>query len=177
MFAARRVEKTCPACGEQQRRTQAKFCRTCGRSLAVLSYLPTDNLRASYRTRHAPPAAVAASSKIDVPPKSMARQKIVQAHLNMPDKPARASLLADAEQNTWAAVAVAFTTYALVPYLGILFCPGAFVAGGLGLARAQRLPQKAGQRAARLSVWLSLAICFAQLLLWWILFSVPDWNK
>lgn len=156
----------CPACGEAVQRRASKFCRTCGRSLAFLDYLPADNLRASYRAR-----------RMVAPQRSVASQKTPAAtNLSVLDKSSR-SLLADAEPNTWAAIALAFTTYALVPYLGILFCPGAVVAGGLGLARARRLPHGAGHRAARLSIYVSFAICLAQLLLWWVLFSVPDWQR
>ena len=37
-----------------------------------------------------------------------------------------------------AAIARAFATYSLVPYLGILFCPGAVLIGGFGVARSYR---------------------------------------
>ena len=76
-----------------------------------------------------------------------------------------------------AATAFAFVTYALVPYLGILFCPGALLFGGVGLVRAWRAPQAGHMRAAALSLALGLLVLCAQLLLWWILYKVPEWAR
>lgn len=76
-----------------------------------------------------------------------------------------------------AATAMAFVTYALVPYLGILFCPGAIAFGGVGLVRAWRAPQSGHARAAALSLALGLLVLCAQLLLWWILYKVPGWSR
>ena len=80
-------------------------------------------------------------------------------------------------ENGAAAMAMAFVTYALVPYLGILFCPGALVFGGVGLVRAWRAPQRGQARAAALSLALGLLVLCAQLLLWWILYKVPEWAR
>jgi len=76
-----------------------------------------------------------------------------------------------------ASTAFAFVTYALVPYLGILFCPGALVFGGLGLVRAWRAPRPGHARAAVLSLALALLVLGAQLFLWWILYKVPEWSR
>ena len=75
------------------------------------------------------------------------------------------------------ATALAFVTYALVPYLGILFCPGALLLGGFGLLRARRAPHAAARREYALSFALGLLILCAQLLLWWILYKVPEWSR
>jgi hypothetical protein len=75
------------------------------------------------------------------------------------------------------ATAMAFVTYALVPYLGILFCPGALLFGGVGLVRAWRAPQAGHARAAALSLALGLIVLCAQILLWWILYKVPEWSR
>ena len=75
------------------------------------------------------------------------------------------------------ATALAFVTYALVPYLGILFCPGALLVGGFGLLRARRAPQTGARREFALSFALGLLILCAQLLLWWILYKVPEWSR
>lgn len=80
-------------------------------------------------------------------------------------------------ENGAAATAMAFVTYALVPYLGILFCPGALFFGGLGLMRARRAPQTVDARAAVLSLVLGLLVLCVQLLLWWILYKVPEWSR
>jgi hypothetical protein len=78
-----------------------------------------------------------------------------------------------------ASTAFAFVTYALVPYLGILFCPGALLFGGVGLLRAWRSPHggHAAARASALSIALGLLVLCAQLLLWWILYKVPEWAR
>ena len=76
-----------------------------------------------------------------------------------------------------AATAMAFVTYALVPYLGILFCPGALLFGGVGLIRAWRAPHAGHARASALSLALALLVLCAQLLLWWILYKVPEWSR
>ena len=76
-----------------------------------------------------------------------------------------------------ASTAFAFVTYALVPYLGILFCPGALVFGGLGLVRAWRRPRPGHARASALSLALALLVLCAQLFLWWILYKMPEWAR
>jgi hypothetical protein len=86
-------------------------------------------------------------------------------------------MMARGSENGAAATAMAFVTYALVPYLGILFCPGALLFGGVGLVRAWRAPQAGHARAAVLSLALGLLVLCAQLLLWWILYKVPEWSR
>lgn len=73
--------------------------------------------------------------------------------------------------------ALAFVTYSLVPFLGILFCPGAVLVGGFGLVRSRRAPHAHARRASLLGFALGLVILCAQLLLWWILYKVPDWSR
>ena len=80
-------------------------------------------------------------------------------------------------ENGAAATAMAFVTYALVPYLGILFCPGALLFGGVGLVRAWRAPRPGHARAAIVSLVLGLVVLCAQILLWWILYKVPEWSR
>ena len=85
--------------------------------------------------------------------------------------------MARGTENGAAATAMAFVTYALVPYLGILFCPGALVFGGVGLVRAWRAPHSGHARPAALSIALGLLVLCAQLLLWWILYKAPEWAR
>ena len=68
-------------------------------------------------------------------------------------------------ENGAAATAMAFENNGLVPYLGLIFGPGALFFGGLGLLRAWRAPQQAGhaRRAAALSLALGLPIAGATL--------------
>ena len=79
-------------------------------------------------------------------------------------------------RNGTSQAALAFATYALVPYLGILFCPGAVLLGGLGLFYSLRTPQDGGRRAAYASIALGLVILCVQLLLWWVIVKMPEWT-
>jgi hypothetical protein len=76
-----------------------------------------------------------------------------------------------------AGTARAFATYSLVPYLGILFCPGAVVLGTVGVVRSYR-SQPAGESSrgvCYVSTIVGLVVLALQLLLWWILYQVPRW--
>ena len=77
-----------------------------------------------------------------------------------------------------AATAKAFATYSLVPYLGILFCPGAVLLGTLGLVKSYRSHQtrnESGRVVCYMSTIVGLVVLAVQLLLWWILYQVPRW--
>jgi H+/Cl- antiporter ClcA len=72
----------------------------------------------------------------------------------------------------------AFATYSLVPYLGIVFCPGAVLLGAVGVVRSYRsrqLSSKSGRNACYASTIVGIVILAVQLLLWWILYQVPKW--
>ena len=72
----------------------------------------------------------------------------------------------------------AFATYSLVPYLGIVFCPGAVVLGTVGVVRSYRshqLSSESGRDACYASTIVGLVVLVVQLLLWWILYQVPMW--
>jgi H+/Cl- antiporter ClcA len=72
----------------------------------------------------------------------------------------------------------AFATYSLVPYLGILFCPGAVLLGTLGVVRSYRSQQTNGDSSRRVyyaSTIVGLVVLAVQLLLWWILYQAPKW--
>jgi hypothetical protein len=84
--------------------------------------------------------------------------------------------LVDERLNGLASIARAFATYSLVPYLGILFCPGAVVVGAVGIVRSYRSSGTDVARAAcYLSTTIGAVVLVAQLLLWWILYQVPVW--
>ena len=151
----------CPACGADARE-QARFCATCGRVLEG-SYFPTDALRSSYH-----------------------QQEEFEKNLRGKPKPARAEKKGEAkvtgnvfatEKNNIAKMALAFATYALVPYLGILFCPFAVLFGGFGLMRSYRFPKHGGRQASFTSIILGVVILLAQLILWWLLYKVAELNR
>lgn len=79
-------------------------------------------------------------------------------------------------RNGASTTALAFVTYSLVPYLGILFCPGAVVMGIVGLLASYRIESHAGRRASGSSILAGLFILGAQIFLWWILYKIPVWS-
>lgn len=167
------AEVVCPACGASGQRAGARFCATCGRLLeGEDGYLPADALRSSYhyQQRRLPvPTPPVPSVRTDAARLDGLRRRVA------PPVVAVASTNSDGATRT----AMAFVTYALVPYLGILFCPGALLMGGIALMRARRSPTQhaAATRAATLSIALGLLILVVQVILWWILYKVPEWTR
>ena len=151
----------CPACDVAARRVEARFCSACGRSLDE-SYLPINALRASYNAERSQRDAVS----LDV---STASVKPLNSSLST-IFPARNS-------NGASTTALAFVIYSLVPYLGILFCPGAVLMGGVGLLNSYRAPERGGRRASSMGLVFGVLIFCAQLFLWRILYKIPEWAK
>lgn len=149
----------CPACGQTPRRVDARFCSACGHCLDE-SYLPANALRASYNLQRRRSSSAGQSGKL-------ASAK--------PLKSSMSSIYPARNGNGASTTALAFVTYALVPYLGILFCPGALLMGGVGLYNSYRSPERGGRRASYLGLCLGLLIFCAQLFLWWILYKIPEW--
>lgn len=141
--------RNCPACGTAATREVARFCRVCGKFLRE-DYQPLDAFRASHRLQG----------------KSIRRI----------EETAVSELFA-ANRNAASATASAFVVYSLVPYLGVLFCPGAFIMGGIGAYAAYRRPQLGGRRSSLYSLVLSVIIFAAQILLWWLLYYIPELGK
>jgi len=162
----------CDACGTRARREAARFCATCGRALGG-GYFPTDALRASYRFERVPVVSHSLEASRG-PGRTRARRS---TYTRIRTARAGRELMARGTENGAAATAMAFVTYALVPYLGILFCPGALLFGSVGLVRAWRTPRPGHARAAVMSLVLGLVVLCAQILLWWILYKVPEWAR
>ena len=148
----------CPACGAQARRSSARFCSTCGRRLDENRYIPSDHLRASYHRRSA----------------SNTAQRV---HSPKPSSTALKGGSKKKHEAISSAILLAFLAYALVPYLGILFCPGAIVAGSINLLRARHTQQlqEHSRRVATAGILVGLLIFCVQLFLWWVLYKAPEW--
>ena len=71
----------------------------------------------------------------------------------------------DNNGNTSATVALVLIFSALVPFIGILFCPLAVFAGGLGLFEAWLVPRVGGARLAASCIGSGFVIAGAQVLL------------
>jgi len=78
-----------------------------------------------------------------------------------------------------AGTARAFATYSLVPYLGILFCPGAVLLGTVGVVRSYRSQVRtdSGRGVCYASTIVGLVVLAIQLLLWWFLYQMPGWTN
>lgn len=155
--------RSCPACGAHAHRTQARYCATCGRTLEREDYLPADSLRASYHQQHS---------------QSHAPHPTVRRRANsFAPRQHQSAMFPIQNRNSASTTALAFATYALVPYLGILFCPGALLMGSIGLVTSIFAPHRGGRRASYWSIALGVLILCAQIFLWWILYQVPRWSQ
>jgi len=75
-----------------------------------------------------------------------------------------------------AGTAKAFATFSLVPYLGIIFCPGAVVLGAVGIVRSYRSPEVSDSTSIYYAVTIvGLGVLAVQMWFWWILYHVPAW--
>lgn len=155
------VVLNCPACGAAARRAEAHFCATCGRGLRERAYAPADSLFASYhQQRNRPPMLFESTAAIGgVPVQRAARLRMF-----------------DNEGNTAAAIALVLVFSALVPFVGILFCPFAVFAGGFGLFEAWFEPRVGGGRLAASCIGFGLLIGGAQVLLLQLMLVVYDYH-
>lgn len=155
--AGEEAARSCPACGTSASRRAARFCRTCGRGFAVDDgYAPVDFLRASYHAQHSSPASRVVHLR-------RAADRASRARIVSP----RAASSLIPQQNRVAAFALASIVYALVPLLGIIFCPAAILFGGWAATATKphthtlRGAETDGRRAARFSFlagWLLLCL-------------------
>ncbi len=111
-------------------------------------YQPLDSIRSSY---------------------GMQRKPLVAS-----DPPPPTFNLFRVERNAISDTAWACVVYSMVPYIGIVFIPLAFLTGGIGYLAAQRRPQIGGGRLAVASVGLSFAVLVVQIFLWWLLYIIPE---
>ena len=149
------VALVCPACGAAARRENAHFCATCGRGLRERAYAPADSLLASYHLQHSRPAM-------------LFEEKLT----GISEPRANSNRLFDASRNTTPGSALVIVIFALVPFLGILFCPCAIVMGVVNLRRARSAPNMDGRtRVAFYNIACGVLIFGAQTSLWWFLYQ------
>lgn len=137
-----KTENYCPACGAAISGEPDISCAICGKLLKE-GYFPLDNLRASYRRRV----------------------------WENEDKKEVTNLFEE-NKNKASEAAWAFAVYSLVPYLGILFCPGAVLMGSVGALVSYRKPDLGGGRTSLLSIASGFLILAVQIFLWWLLYYV-----
>ena len=137
----------CPACGARARRASALYCATCGRHLRERDYSPADALRASYRWPN-----------ITTP---RAR-----------DSHARATPLWR-RRNEQTAHGYVFLAYALVPFVGVVFCACAVACCAAGLREAKLNGCAAEEVAARRGVAYAVLLAGVQTFVWVVAFYLP----
>lgn len=136
---------TCPACGAPARRAAARYCATCGRGLRVRDYTPADQLRASYRWPNVTPR-----------PRAHATAAPLWRHRN--------------EQTARGYV---FLAYALIPFVGVVFCACAFACCAAGLRAARLSRHHAEAAAARRGVAYAALLAGAHTFVWLVAFVLP----
>ena len=141
--------RECLACGTPAQREFAKYCLVCGKFL-LEDYQPLDSLRASNRL-----------------PKTNFKAEISPEIEN----------LFEEENNRATSLAWAFVVYSMVPYFGILFSPGAILMSSVGVFVELRKPFSENRKMAVYSIILSFVILAIQILLWWLLYIIPELNK
>ena len=137
----------CPACGARSRRAAARYCATCGRSLRERGYSPADSLRASYRWPNITPRPA---------PRAHATADPLWRHRN--------------EQTARGYV---FLAYALVPFVGVVFCACAVVCCAAGLREARRGGRAGEAGAARRGVAYAVLLAGVQTFIWLVAFILP----
>ena len=80
-------------------------------------------------------------------------------------------------KNNASTTAMAFVVYSLVPFLGILFIPGAFVFGSIGLVNSYRFPDKIGLSTSVRSLIAATIVVGIQVFLWWLLYLIPELKR
>lgn len=139
--------KVCSACGSDSARLGAKFCPVCGKSMRE-GYQPLDTIRASYGLQG----------------KHFEFQSDIQEQESLFEENKNA-----VSQTAWACV-----VYSMVPYIGILFIPFAFLISGFGYAVSLRRPQLGGRKLAAVCIGLTFVVLAVQLVLWWLLYVIPE---
>lgn len=141
----------CPACGAESRRLSAKFCFTCGKLLKE-DYQPLDSLRASYRLQGK--TFLSENAPENATPDLFRREEN------------------EASRTAWACC-----VYSMVPYLGILFIPLTLILSASGVAISYHRPHLGGRNLALISVGLSFGILVIQILLWALLYLIPELGR
>ena len=85
--------------------------------------------------------------------------------------------LFEENKNTASETAWAFAIYSMVPYLGILFCPGAVVMGSVGVLISYRKPKLGGGRTSVMSIAGGFFVLGIQIFLWWLLYYIPTLER
>lgn len=139
---------SCPACGAMVIHSADGSCGVCGKLLRE-GFQPLDAIRSSHRMQ--------------------------RVRLNMPDVvPADSIGLFEEHRTLVSNTAWACTVYSMVPYIGIVFIPPALLTGGFSYFRARRRNLAEEERQALICIGVSFVVLSIQLVLWWLLYLIPE---
>ena len=80
-------------------------------------------------------------------------------------------------KNNVSEIAWASFVYSMVPYIGILFIPFTLIIGSFGIGVSYKYPKAGGKKLALISVGLSFFVLALQILLWWLLYIIPELGR
>lgn len=139
---------SCPACGAMVTRSADGSCGVCGKLLRE-GFQPLDAIRSSHRMQ--------------------------RVRLNMPDAgPADSIALFEERRSLVSNTAWACTVYSMVPYIGVVFILPALLTGGFSYFRARRRNLAEEERQAHICIGASFLVLSIQLVLWWLLYLIPE---
>ncbi len=141
----------CKACGSQAVRDESNYCPVCGKML-IEDYQPLDRLRSSYRLQG----------------KSFLVENAPQEEIKD---------LFEINKNPASETAWACFVYSLVPYLGILFIPITLIISSFAVLVSAKNPALGGRKLSLASFGLSFPVLAFQILLWWLLYIIPELAK
>lgn len=136
--------KACPACGSVAGSQLAKACTVCGKLIGE-GFQPLDAIRSSHGLQ---------GKRLDIPATEHDSNVLFADSGALSSNPA------------WAC-----TVYAMVPYLGVLFIPPALLMSGYLLVKADR---RSDVSDAILCITVGSILLVAQLVLWWLLYLIPE---
>jgi hypothetical protein len=136
---------TCPGCGTEQSAASG-LCLVCGKRI-LEGFQPLDTIKSSHGLQG--------------------------RRLTIPSAPVTPELFGQ-RNDGYAGAAWACTVYSMVPYLGILFVPFAIGVGAVGYAVTRGAGEPVRDRKALLAIGVSLVILMVQIVLWWLLYLIPE---
>jgi hypothetical protein len=85
--------------------------------------------------------------------------------------------LFEVNRNSVSETAWASCVYSMVPFVGVVFIPFTVAASLLGTAIALRHPAAGGLKMSMASFGTSALVLAVQVLLWWLLYIVPELGR
>lgn len=143
--------RNCAACGASASRELANYCLVCGKTL-LEDYQPLDRLRSSYRLQG-------------------------RGYLLENLKQERVQDLFAVNRNPVSETAWASCVYSMVPYIGVVFIPFTIIASFLGFGISLRYAGAGGSKLSAAAFGLSFVILAVQILLWWLLYLIPELGR